>query len=69
VRHHSAGRKGGRSKICRRRGKRNKVKVMALGTYFLILSEGMAIAQKATEARPPERKLAEPVLIYLQIES
>jgi hypothetical protein len=33
-------------------------------TYFLMLSAGMAIPQKAKDARPPDQKFAAPVDIY-----
>ena len=33
-------------------------------TYFLTLSAGMAMIQKAKDPRPPEIKFAEPVLIW-----
>lgn len=35
-----------------------------LETYFLTLSAGMAMIQKAKDPRPPEIKFAEPVLIW-----
>lgn len=38
-------------------------------TYFFTLSKGMPIAQKTKEPRPPERKVAVPVLIYLGSEA